>query len=97
MLVLLFLRFGSLCWALLGIGIAFTVMIFRTSFWIGFELWPYGMPIIFSVIAFVIPAAGIALFSQRLAMWMVPLGCPQCGYSIARGAARCPECGTANP
>ncbi len=95
MRILLFLRLGSLVWAVLGAGITATVLIFRTANWIGFELWPYGMPMVFTFAAFVAPAAGIAAFSQRLANWMVPLGaCPHCGYAIAKDTAQCSECGT---
>ncbi len=95
MRVLLFLRLGSLIWALLGFGITAIILVFRTANWIGLELWPYGMPAIFTCIAFIGPGALIAWFSQRIANWMVPLGvCPQCGYTLSKDAAQCSECGT---
>lgn len=95
MRVLLFLRLGSLIWALLGSGITAIILTFRTANWIGFEFWPYGMPIIFACVAFIAPGMLIAWFSQHLANWMVPLGaCPQCGYTLAKDASQCSECGT---
>lgn len=95
MRILLFLRLFSLIWAMLGAGITAIILTFRTANWIGFEFWPYGMPIIFACTAFVAPAILIAWFSQRIANWMVPLGvCPQCGYAITKETTQCSECGT---
>lgn len=95
MRILLFLRLGSLIWALLGPGITAIILTVRTLNYMGFELWAYGMPIVFACVAFLAPGTLIAWFSQRLANWMVPLGvCPQCGYALAGGASQCSECGT---
>lgn len=95
MRVLLFLRLGSLIWTLLGAGITAIILIFRTGNWIGIELWPYGMPLVFAGGAFLFPSAAIAWYSQRIANWMVPLGvCPQCGYTLVKDASQCSECGT---
>lgn len=54
------------------------------------------VPPVAVMVGFAGPALLLAVFSKRIARWLVPIPlahCPACGYTLETDNTRCPECG----